>query len=432
MRILSLGFPMPGPRVDNYNFLSAPTFSDYEAVVVEPGSFSRVIEEVVAGEGDHRTFFDEPVVNGPTGPGAVGLADLLRDRQRQTARLLAGGGLVIVFAYPDVVHAGVAGFTGCDRYYWLPAPAGIAWHEPHLVRAAGERLGDIDHEHPFAEAVEAMAKYAGVRAEFAEEARRAGRAFVRSPGGSAVGVEFSAGGGTIVFLPALRKPPVAEDRYHVSEALQDAVLRMAARLDEAAPVWLKDYPLPGLADVEAELAEARVRLEEAAAEVREAQARKAALDRRLRILWLGSGPALRDALSDALGVIGFTVAGGATEPLTATIDNQRVAVEIEASDGEVGLEPHYRLRARLEAAIAEGKTPPRGVVFVNGHRKRPPGSRPQQYAQALRVAAESMRYCVATTDQLYQAVRNAMEGETATVARFRELLLSTDGALHLD
>ncbi|HWQ28235.1 MAG TPA: hypothetical protein VNN12_04350, partial [Dehalococcoidia bacterium] len=387
MRILSLGFPMPGPRVDNYNFLSAPTFSDYEAIVVEPGSFSRVVEEVVAGEGDHRTFFDEPVVNGPTGPGAVGLADLLRDRRRQTARLLAGGGLVIVFAYPDVVHAGVAGFTGCDRYFWLPAPAGIAWHEPHLVRAAGDRLGDIDREHPFAEAVETMAKYAGVRAEFAEEARRAGRAFVRSPGGSAIGVEFSAGGGTIVFLPALRKPPAAEDRYHVSEALQDAILRVAGRLDEAAPVWLKDYPLPGLADAEAELAEARVRLEEAAAEVREAQARKAALDRRLRILWLGSGPALRDALSDALGVIGFTVAGGATEPLTATIENQRVAVEIEASEGEVGLEPHYRLRARLEEAIAEGKTPPRGVVFVNGHRKRPPASRPQQYAQALRVAA---------------------------------------------
>lgn len=432
MRILSLGFPMPGPRVDNYNFLSAPTFSDYEAVVVEPGSFSRVIEEVIAGEGDHRTFFDEPVVNGPTGPGAVGLADLLRDRQRQTARLLAGGGLVVVFAYPDVVHAGVAGFTGCDRYFWLPAPPGVAWHEPHLVRAAGDRLGDIDRDHPFAEAVEAMAKYTGVRAEFVEEARRAGRAFVRSPGGSAIGVEFSAGGGTIVFLPALRKLPAAEDRYGVSEALQEAVLRMVGRLDEAAPAWLRDYPLPGIADAEAELAEARVRLEEAAAEAREAQARKAALDRRLRILWLGSGPALRDALSDALGVIGFTVAGGATEPLTATIDGQRVAVEIEASEGEVGLEPHYRLRARLEAAIAEGKTPPRGVVFVNGHRKRPPASRPQQYTQALRVAAESMRYCVATTDQLYQAVRNAMEGETATVDRFRELLLSTDGALHLD
>jgi hypothetical protein len=202
-------------------------------------------------------------------------------------------------------------------------------------------------------------------------------------------------------------------------------------LDEAAPAWLRDYSLPGLADAEAELAEARVRLEEAAAEVREAQARKAALDRRLRILWLGSGPALRDALVDALGVIGCTVAGGVGEPLTATIDGRRAAVEIEASDGEVGLEPHYRLRARLEAAIAEGKAL-RGVVFVNGHRTRPPAKRPQQYAQALRVAAESMRYCVATTDQLYQAVRSAMEGDTATAARFRELLLTTDGALHLD
>ncbi len=435
MRILSLGFPMPGPRVDNYNFVSAPTFSDYEALVVEPGSLSRLIEEIVAGEGDHRTFFDEPVINGPTGPGAVGLTDLLRDRQRQAARALAAGAVVVVFAYPDVVHAGVAGFTGCDRYFWLPAPPGVAWREPFLVRAAGERLGTVEQDHPFAGAVEAMAKYTGVRAEFVFETRNApdwGKVFVRSPGGGAIGVEVSAGGGTVVFLPSLRKQPAADDRYRISEALQDAIQRMADRLDEAAPVWLKDYPLPGLADAEAELAEARVRLEEATAEVREAQARKAVFDRRLRILWLGSGPALRDALSDALAVIGFTVAGGAGEPLTATLDGVRLAVEFEASEGEVGLEPHYRLRARLEEAIAQGLRPPRGVVFVNGYRSRPPAERPTQYGEALRVAAESMRYCVATTEQLYQAVRSALEGDTATVARFRESLLSTDGALRLD
>lgn len=435
MRILSLGFPMPGPRVDNYNFLSAPTFSDYEAIVVEPGSLSRLIEEVIEGQGDHRTLFDEPVVNGPTGPNAVGLADLLRDRQRQTARALAGGAVVVVFAYPDVVHTRVAGFTGCDRYFWLPAPAGMAWREPYLVRAAGERLGAIERDHPFGSAVDAMAKYIGVRAEFALDmfqGMERGTVFVRSPGGSAIGVEFSAGGGTVVFLPALRKMPSADDRYRISDALQEAIERMVGRLDEAAPVWLKDYPLPGLADAEAELAEARVRLEEAAAEVREAQARKAVFERRLRILWLGSGPALRDALSDALGVLGFTVAGGGGEPLTATLEGERVAVEVEASEGEVGLEPHYRLRARLEAAIAEGKKPPRGVVFVNGYRVRPPAERALQYGQALRVAAESMRYCVATTDQLYQAVRSAMEGDAATVASFRESLLSTDGVLRLD
>lgn len=434
MRILSVGFPMPGPRVDNFNFLSAPTFSDYGAVVVEPGAFSRVIEEVVAGEAEHRTFFDEPVVNGAAGPGAVGLADLLRDRQRQVARLLGGGGTVVVFAYPDVVHTNVAGFTGCDRYFWLPAPAGLAWREPYLVRAAGDRLGDVDRDHAFAEAVDAMARYVGFRAEFAHEAvvRGSGTVFARSPGGSFIGVEFPVGEGVVVFLPALRKAPSGEDRYRISNVLQDAIARVAGRLDEAAPVWLGDYPLPGLVDAEAELAEARVRLEEAEAEVREAQARKAALDRRLRILWLGSGPALVDALKEALSAIGFTVAGGFGEPVTATIDGQRVAVEVAGGDGEVGLEPHYRLRARIEAAIAEGKAVPRGVVFVNGYRQRPPANRPTQYAQALRVAAESMRYCVATTDQLYQAVRSAMEGDEVTVARFRELLLSTDGALRLD
>lgn len=434
MRILSLGFAMPGPRVDNYNFLSAPTFSDYEAIVVDPGSFSGLIEEVIEGSGEARTFHEEPVVNGPTTPGAVGLADVLRDRQRQTHRLLAAGGLVVVFAYPDVVHTRVAGFTGCDRYFWLPAPAGVAWREPFLVRAGGERVREIAKEHPFAPVVEALTKYMGVRAEFAEDALAAtgARVYARSPGGGAVGVEVAAGGGTIVFLPALRKAPSGDDRYQVSEALQEAILKTSSRVDEAAPVWVRDYPLPGLADAEAEAARARVRLEEAAAEVREAQARKAALDRRLRILWLGSGPALRDALADALSVIGFAVAGGIEEPQAATVNGRRVFIEVEAGEGEVGLEPHYRLRARIESVLAEGKPPPRGIVFVNGWRTRPPAERGAQYTAALRLAAESMRYCVATTDQLYHAVRAAMEGDAATADRFRERLLTTDGALHLD
>ena len=55
MRILSLGFPMPGPQVDNHSFASAPVFFDYDAIVVNPLALSQFIEEVVSGSKEHTT-----------------------------------------------------------------------------------------------------------------------------------------------------------------------------------------------------------------------------------------------------------------------------------------------------------------------------------------------------------------------------------------
>ncbi len=149
MRILSLGFPMPGPQVDNHSFASAPVFFDYDAIVVNPQALSQLIEEVVAGSKEHTTRSRERVVNAPTEPDLVGLADLLRDRQDETARLLARGGLVVCFAYPNVVHQRVAGFTGCDRYFWLPAPPGLQYREPVLRRGVGSEIMPLEHDHPF-------------------------------------------------------------------------------------------------------------------------------------------------------------------------------------------------------------------------------------------------------------------------------------------
>ncbi len=82
-------------------------------------------------------------------------------------------------------------------------------------------------------------------------------------------------------------------------------------------------------------------------------------------------------------------------------------------------------------AIAQGKTA-QGVLIINGYRRTPPSERPPQYNDALRVAAERLRYCVATTEQLFHAVRAALDSDESTVLAFRERLLTTEGILHED
>src|SRR3972149_1755401 len=106
MRPLVLGIPLPHVTFDNYSFLSAPSLFDYGRVIVETSALSEAIEQVTAGSIEYRTYGGLPVVNGPGGPAAFSLAELLRLRRLEAERLLARGGIIACFAHPRVRPAG--------------------------------------------------------------------------------------------------------------------------------------------------------------------------------------------------------------------------------------------------------------------------------------------------------------------------------------
>ncbi len=433
MRFLSLGFPLPGPRVDNYSFTTAPSFFDYDAIVVDPAALSRLIETLVDGEESYHTHFEEPVENGLTTPEQVGLADVLRRRQNETNRLLADGKIVVCFAYPDVAHPRVAGFTGCDRYFWLPAPAGFQYREPDLLPAEGTEAEATDNVHPFAPFIAEIHRHVGYRARFNDVApnfSRFGRVFARSRGGGAVGVELKAGGGTVVFLPALHRPPAGEPRYRLAETLQQCIADLAGRaLDEAEPAWAAEIHLPGLGERRQAVAAADTAQRQALAALEQAEAQAEELERFTGLLWqagsLGLGPLVRQAF----GLLGFTVPADDDTPLTARMGARALLVETAGGDGAVGMNAHHRLRARMEEGIAATGEPAAGALVVNGYRLRRPDDRPQQYDAALAVAATSMRYCLLTSGDLFEAVRASLAGDDAAVADFRERLFHTEGPL---
>ncbi len=436
MRILSLGFPMPGPPVDNHSFASAPSFFDYDAVVVDPKALSHLIEDIADGA-EHTTRSGERVVNGPSGPDTVGLADLLRDRRDETGRLLALGGVVVCFAYPNVVHERAAGFAECDCYCWLPAPEGLRYSEPFLRRGNGIQFRTATNSHPFAPFLSRFQNRLAYHAHF-DAPLAESQLLAWSAGGAAVAVEFSLGAGRAVFLPPPARPLDSNERYEMSYALQEAIrqmLRLASA--SASPYWLTEYQLPGLGERIAARAEAVERLTEAQGQLKTSDEALEELERYRRLLWQEGRYGLEDSVRAALAVLGFQVYPEEMEQpaqiaITDDRNSQRLAVlEVDASEEAVGMDGHYRLRQRLEEAIAQGKTA-HGVLIINGHRRTPPSERPPQYDDALRVAAERLRYCVATTEQLFHAVRAALESDESAVLAFRERLLTTEGILHED
>jgi hypothetical protein len=431
VRILSLGFGLPDPHVDNYNWASALSFFDYDAIVVDPAvAVSQMVEAVVESGGDYASYFDEPVENAASRTDTIGLADLLRRRRDETERLLARGGLVVCFAYPDAPHPGVSGFTGCHRYYWLPAPPGCDYGAANVRPAGGTYVAPTDYEHPFAELLERFGSRFVYRAILEEGARAFGpfgKVIGRSAGGAAVALDMKVAGGRVVLLPALPERLSQEDRYRLAGVLVNCVrnaLLLAA--EESPPMWLDLFSLPGLPEAKARLEHAESRLLEAEEEQAAAQNALRAIDRYRRILWEEGKFGLELPVRDALQKLGFVSFTSQDEPAYFGYEGERVLVEAQGSEGVVGMDVHYRLRQRLERKIAEGERP-RGLAVVNGFRLVSPEQRPQQYEEPLRVAAESMRYCLLETTQLFEAVEAAFAGQEDLVKEFCRRILRTEG-----
>lgn len=227
MRTLVVGIPLPHVTFDNYSGISAPAFSEYQRLIVETAALSNVVEEVVAGLGEHRNFGGQLLHNGPSTAGAFSVSDLLDMRRRETEWFLSRGGTAVCFAHPDIAHPSVAD-CGWRRYSWLPAPLGLRY-EAHLLPGFGTPGAEVsDTAHPFAPFISEFALSLAYRATMDESAPNFSdyaRVFARSRGGVAIAAELTVDQGRIVMLPPLIDPQ--SDRGKVAQTLFDCFERFA-------------------------------------------------------------------------------------------------------------------------------------------------------------------------------------------------------------
>ena len=150
MKVITIGYSLPNTKVDNHNVLNAPSYTDYEALFVNPLSITAIVSELLAGDKEFSAQDGRPIINGSTTASAVAAADQIRRRSDETHRVLDQGGIVTVMANPNATQSGLINFEGCDRYSWLPAPQGIHWGGTFLKAAEGKTIRIVDEYHPFA------------------------------------------------------------------------------------------------------------------------------------------------------------------------------------------------------------------------------------------------------------------------------------------
>ena len=433
MRLLSIGRPLPDRRIDNHTIFNAPAAFDYEAIAIDPEGAFASVRELLDASAEHRTHADVPVVNALAGPGAPA-AEVLQRRRDEVTRALERGALVMTFAHPQALIAEVAGYPGLDRYFFLPAPPGLAWDAGLIRRGEGRAAAVADHGHPFARYVDAIAGDVLYRAWFEERARGfagAARVFARSPGGAPLGAEFAVLGGSVVFLPAPASRGGDAGRAQAAALLAAAAERLGAALGDPPP-WAAREAVPGLGEREAEAERAASLAREAAGRVEAAEAEAAALRRVRDVLWTEGAHALLPAAVRCLELLGFAASEGERGVTLRDPGGVRVELEAEGAEGDVGMAPHYRLRARLDARIEDEGRAPRGLVVANGRRLEPPERRGEPIAAPLRVAAEATSYALLPAPALFRAAAAALGGlGDGALAALRARIASADGLVEL-
>jgi hypothetical protein len=412
MRLLAIGYPLPHVDIDNYTALTAPSYFDYEAMVVDPASITAIVRQVLEGSEVLEAFDGRPIVNGSTTAAGVSIADQLRRRADETAQFLEAGRAIVVMGRPNATIPGVVGFEGCDRYSWLPAPPGVSWAPPFLRAAEGRTIRIRDEVHPLAGLFRRHRGEIAYRAVFDDRQpllARAGHVLATAGTSAPIAVEFAVLGGRVIFIPAFTDAAGAV-RSGLAESLVDVCRQLlGASTVEDEPYWARTLPLPGLEQVEAELEEAEADANTAAARVTAVRERQDALAGRRRLL-SAEGGAFVAAVADAFRLLGFTIVSAPGEPLVVEAEGTSAFVECESSREQVVEWPYVRLQRRLEERLLKTGEQPSGIVVANGFRMVSPESRSEEYSEPLRVACENYRYGLITGDTLFALVQRALGG----------------------
>lgn len=235
LKILAVDFPIEGKGIENYTFYEAPSFSDYDAVIIDPQDIpDKWIENATLGnDGFLRTYTASDRGFGNS------LLSFMYQRGRELRKLLEiTKGIVVCILrkrapklYLHEYH-GAREFGSIDMYSWLPH------YYMEIIPQTGKQIRIVNRHYPFSQYLSALKDSLCFEAilEFSKKIY----VIATNKVGDIVAGECMVGDGRLIFLPPLESLHPEKTGGVLIDCFRGA---LKWRVPTQKPEWLSAYSL---------------------------------------------------------------------------------------------------------------------------------------------------------------------------------------------
>lgn len=409
VKILSVDFNLKGTGIINKSFWDAPSFSDYDVIIIDPEQISEYWTTRIESEGDGSLW---SYTQSDRGYGNI-LNELFNRRANEIEQLLTitGGILICILRQkgnilqlaPSLYHK--SDRLTLSRYSWLPSSKLYPYTFFCPVGRIGESIKLINKKHPFSQFFSVLKEDIYHEAVITGERIRIAKPIASDKVGGLIGCEVPFGKGKIIFLPPLKRI----DQAKVGGILIDCIKKSLQWTEPLKkPAWLTKYSLPNEERIKDEISRLKEEMERIERLIEEQEKDFKSLEMIKGLLYEQGKYGLEPAVREAFRIIGFAV----PEPeeyeeeydLFIKEGDMIIIGEVEGSTKQVGVTKYRQLLDYTDVRLTKGERV-KGILIGNGLLGSDPEEREEQFTDEAIRGCESKKFCRMTTFELFKAVR---------------------------
>jgi len=399
-KVLTVDFHIPGNDITNFSFYEAPSFSDYDVVIIDPISVSDAWKNVTPREDGSLLVHS----NWDRGFGKT-LVTIMEQRAEETKLLLEKTeGIVVCFLRqkePILKYKSGEYIYSIHRYSWLPSREYPYWKgvtEPpkriqrsyifsgqyfDSVPRVGQEIGEVDKAHPFSQYFIALKKEIYFEAVINDKTLlRIAKPIAKNKVDEVVALELSFEQGKFIFLPPLMK---SIDKEKATDILIDCIRKSFHWTQPLTkPDWINKYELPGESQIKKEVEKLQEKIVSLEKKKQKIEEQRDKIEMLKGILYEQGKYGLEPPVREAFRILGFKV----LEPEEYEEDydlyikepNLTIIGEIEGSSKQVDVWKYRQLLDYVNSRTEKGEDV-RGILIGNGFIDVDPDKRTEQFTE---------------------------------------------------
>jgi hypothetical protein len=427
LKILSIDFYL-GNSIRYNSFWSAPSFSDYDVVVIDPKQISDLWISKVSSE-KNGALLTYTKYDGGFGKN---LQEFFNRRQEEISLLLhITGGIVICILRQKskelyLYESGVIS-QGINNYNWFPESEDIYTFDFFVpVDRFGEAFKVIDNKHSFSQFFTAFKDNIHYEAIISGEILEVAKPLAANKVNELISCEVPLGKGKIIFLPPLKE---VDDYTKVAGILIDCIRKSLQWTEPLKkPSWLTKYSLPNEERVKKEISRLGGEMRKIEKLIEEKEKELKSFEMIKSLLYEQGKYGLEPAVREAFRLLGFNVLNpedyNEEYDLFIKEDGLTIIGEIEGSNKMVGLDKYRQLLDYTDRILTKGEMV-KGILIGNGLTELDPEKRNEQFTDEAIRGCESKGFCRMTTFELFKAVRTMLD-EPSRQSEIRQLIINCD------